>query len=384
MNRTFAIGLAVFTVSTSPALAQNSDLPLGDEQGNRAMHGAPSGENEVFDPAPSVEFLVTQEKQTVTLSYSLISAENRRVDSENVTRASTTRLGMTASATLKEGQNDKSLLTLDGFSGGTTVGLHFSHSWNKLGSGKAVADEVDRQFAAAKLACNKRLESDARMSVADKALECSGDNGGQGYFTAIYNPSGFRDALGVQFLNPITPYFGFDFEGNQAKFDYLDRTSFSMKSTKKFSYEAQIYAGGVLRDRPMGARITMTLARKFEDADPVNLCQTTTVPGQIQCLEGADGAPTPTTQRTVGVQGYAAFGIDKQGNPRFGFAPSFSYDWHNDAFEIDAPLYLARDAQKRLSGGIRATYTDEPDPAGGRKTDFNIGLFIGVPLKWPL
>ena len=232
--------------------------------------------------------------------------------------------------------------------------------------------------------CRENDENKNNLSTEELEKECNGSNGGMGVLVATYDPQGFGKTLKVQFKNPITPFVGFDLTGNQDSFSYLDRPTFTIKKEKKFGYEARAYIGGVSRDHPFGARISVTFARKYDEADPVNLCQATSVPGQTQCLTGADGPTTATEQRTIGGQFFLAFGKDKRQAPRFAIAPAVSYDWKNDVFEVNAPIYFARNSERQLSGGIRIDYTNEPNPTGGRKTDFSIGLFIGVPLSWGL
>ncbi|MBD8548851.1 hypothetical protein [Sphingomonas sp. CFBP 8760] len=58
-----------------------------------------------------------------------------------------------------------------------------------------------------------------------------------------------------------------------------------------------------------------------------------------------------------------------------------SYDTSNDILSLDVPVYIARDDAGQLRGGLRAIYTDRPDPTGGRTDDLSIGIFIGVPFS---
>lgn len=385
MTKTLVFGLLAASVFASPAWAGNDYQPPEQvEGGARAMSGAPVADNQVFGSIPAVEFSVTQNKQEVTLGYSIISVGNKPTSNPNETHGTTTRFGFTASTTLKEGQDDKNLLTLNGFTGGTSIGLHFAHSWTTLGKGSAVDNVLSEAVKVATERCLADPENRARYKPEALEKECNGSNGGQGDLVATYYPEGNDEALKVQFKNPITPFVGFDLTGNQDSFAYLDRPTFSIKKEKKFGYEARAYVGGVSRDHPFGARISVTFARKYDEADPVNLCQATLVPGQTQCLSGADGPTTATEQRAVGGQFFLAFGKDKRQVPRFAIAPAVSYDWKNDVFEVNAPIYFARNADHQLSGGVRIDFIDEPNPTGGRKTDFSIGLFIGVPLSWGL
>ena len=378
MLRHILIGLLGSSVITFPALAQ--DTGRVEEDGKNAAKGAPGGDAPILDWLPGIEFLVMQDKQVFSVNYSVVSGFNRKDPDSGSGPASTTSFSISASTTLKAEQKSKTILNLNGFSGGSSFGLHLTHSWSKQASGADVSSELRSAGANAIAECKKQ---NADLVAADLEKVCTFDNGGMGAFTARYNPEGFHKALKAQFVHPITPFVGFDLEGNQDKFEYLDRPSFSLKSESKFGYEARIYAGGLLRDHPVGFRIAVTFARKFDETDPVNLCQATSVPGQTQCLEGADGAPTPTNQRTVGGQLFLSFAPDAIGAPKFAVAPRVTYDWNSKVLEVDAPLYLVRTSERQLSAGVRMSYTSEPDTAnGGRKTDFQVGFFVGVPLDW--
>ena len=385
MTKRLLMGLLACTLLAAPAMAADDEQKVEYVAGSaRAMRGAPIADGQILDGAPSIEFGVTQEKQVVTLNYSILSVTNKPTSKPDETHGSVTNISFRASATLKDGQADRTLLSLNGFTSGTSFGVLFAHSWTTLGRGDAVKDKTKVGLADAIANCKADPRNEQLRGTPQMDKECSAENGGEGNFVSLYNQSGFQSALEAQFKNSITPFVGFDLTGNQDSYEYLDRPTFSLKKQKHIGYEARAYVGGLSRDHPFGARLSLTFARKYDEGDPINLCQTTSVPGQTQCLNAADGAPTLAEQRTVGAQAFWAFGNDSHQAPRFGFAPSVSYDWHNQVWEVTAPLYFARNKDRELSGGIRLNYISEPDPAGGRKSDLSIGLFIGVPLGWGL
>ncbi len=384
MAKFLLMGLLACTLQAAPAMAgENGPATAEVRDGESATRGGPVSDSQIFDGAPSIEFGVTQEKQVVTLRYSILSVTNKQGKNPDESKGSTTNISFTGSATLKDQQNDKTLLSLNGFTSGTSFGVHFAHSWSTLGKGDGVTTVTDESYKKAVEICLADPHNQ-QLNKTEKDKECSDKNGGEGNFVGLYYPQGFNDSIKLQFKNSVTPFVGFDLTGNQDSYEYLDRPTFSLKKQKHIGYEARAYVGGLSRDHPIGARLSVTFARKYDEGDPINLCQTTSVPGQTQCLNAADGAPTLAEQRTVGAQVFWAFGNDSHQAPRFGFAPSVSYDWNNHVFEATAPLYFARNKDRELSGGVRVNYIDAPDPAGGRKSDLSIGLFIGVPLGWGL
>ena len=364
-----------------PAYANEAaDVPAS-ERPFQAVQETPNSESLGLSASPSLELSVTQDKQDISLDVSLISSRSRRAPNSALIDTSFHQLTFNAKTTLDEGVRENTILSPKGFAAGTSLELKYTHFWQQTRS----AESFKKQRAEALETAIKNCKADpANQSLDAEAIgkECSKANGGLGYLLSRYYPTGYQEINRKTLAKPTTPFAGTSFNGNQTKYSYLDRTSFTIGKSSKFGYEASIFGGLIFRDSPLIARVSFTYAKKYDPADPVNLCQSTTIIGQTQCLEGADGAPTKTEQRTVGLQAFWAFAPDSQNAPRFGIAPSVAYDWKNETLQIDLPVFLARNKERRLTGGIKASYLSEPDPAGGRKDNFIIGVFVGVPLGW--
>jgi hypothetical protein len=51
-----------------------------------------------------------------------------------------------------------------------------------------------------------------------------------------------------------------------------------------------------------------------------------------------------------------------------------TFDFKSDVFGIDVPLFLVRNKEKQLSGGIRLGWRDDTDA-------FSAGVFVGKAFK---
>lgn len=362
-----------FAADDPPAIA-------GDEQAYYAVQEAPNSETLGLTSVPHLELHIDQDKQDVSFNVSLVTSHSRRAEDSAVIKSDFDQLTLTAQTTLGKDKKQKTILRPKGFGDGTSIELRYTHFWQQIADPTTYQKAQQDAYAIAVANCRSQNAATLEPKVLEKT--CSKQNGGLGNFMSIYNPDGFKATRARVFARAATPFAGLSFNGNQTKYNYLDRPTFTLLDTSRFGYEASLFGGLMFRDTPLIVRGSLTFAKKYDEADPVNLCQATTVPGQTMCLSGADGAPQKAEQRTVSLQTYWALAPDSEGAPRFGIAPSGSYDWKNKTWQIDFPIYLARNKDKQLSGGVMASYINAPDAAGGRKGDFTIGVFIGLPLGW--
>jgi hypothetical protein len=364
----------------APALAQDS---LAKERAQIAVQNAPRDGSLGLSPLPILELLAGKDKQTVSLDWSLISSRPHRAPGTGIITNNFNQFTLSASKDLGDGEDTADLINLKGFNNGVTVGLKWTWFGQQTKANTIVTQLLDSEYDAAVEIC-KIHERNQGKPQADLDKECSRQNGGEGYFVNLYNPSGFRKAKRVMYVKKSTMFGGLKIDGNQEKFNYLDRASFSLDKESKFGYEASAFVGWMFRDTPTIVKLDLGFARKYDATDPVNLCQATTVPGQTQCLTGPDGKPAKIEQRTISAQVTHAFASDDLRFPQFAVSPRVTYDWKNEAFEASLPVYFARNTERGLSGGVRLDYENAKDATGKRTDDFSIGLFVGVPLSFGL
>jgi hypothetical protein len=371
--------LAALLASTS-AYAETGPLSsAGEERAHLAAQHAPNDNSLGLTSIPKLELIANKDKQKVSLDWSLVSSASKRLPGTGIIKSNFDQFTLSASAELGEGSDNTELLNLKGFPNGTTVGLKWTHFWKQTDVGRDVTKILDSEYDTAVAICENH-HNNSELSADALQKECSRANGGEGFVVNRYNPDGFRKAQRSLIKNPITPFIGLKIDGNQAKYKYLDAAAFAYTKKSKFSYEATAFVGGLFRDSPTIIKASFTLARKYEEQNTVSICQPTSIVGQTKCLSGADGAPTIEKQQTGTIELYRAFANDDLEFPQFAIAPSISYDFKNKGYEASLPIYFARNAEKRLSGGVRLGYLSALDTAGNRKGEFSMGLFVGIPL----
>jgi hypothetical protein len=292
------------------------------------------------------------------------------------TGISATQFTMSAAASLDKNK-EASLLGLKGFPGGTQVSLKLTHY---MAGFKPTGDE-QAEVAEARRLCRlaKTQESVAAPQI-DAACDPYEHAGGVSRFVATYNPNGLGRLLQTVMPGPIY-FFGGEFGGSQTDFDYLDRAAFAMKSTSKFGYGTSAYGGIILPSGQTSITGSFTYARRYKGRDPVTLCQAINAIPQTQCITAPDGAPKRTTRAIASLELRQAFGASVGEFASFAIAPEFSYDLNNDGYSLDVPLYLVGDGKGKLRGGVRFGYVNSPKAAGGRESDYSLGLFIGLPFS---
>lgn len=379
-NPNFLVGIVYLVAGASAANAQEKSTAQ-IERAHVGAQVAPNDSSLGLGTVPKLELSTTQDKQKISLDWSLVSSESKRLPGTGIIENNFNQITLNVSTKLGEDEKTTEILNLKGFPNGTTVGLKWTHFWQQLRSGVDVNSVLDAVLETAISICEAHPRN-RFLSVKEKGAECSADNGGEGYFVDLYNPEGFRRANRAQYVKNFTPFAGMSIDANQAKYSYFDKDAFKKNSDSKFSYEASLFAGLMLRDSPTIGRISFTVAEKYKEGDNITICQPVGTGSQIQCLEGPDGSPSIKEQRSISLDLIHAFAADELRSPQFGLAPRVSYDFKSKGYEASLPIYFVRNADRQLSGGIKFDYSNTPKKAGGRKEEFTAGLFIGVPLKF--
>lgn len=172
--------------------------------------------------------------------------------------------------------------------------------------------------------------------------------------------------------NAPTWFYGLEATANRNTFKFLDRPSFTLSEEKKTGYQVSAFGGIIGGTGNWSLRGGFSHSRSYSGQDEVEICQTTTVIGQTQCLTGADGAPGKKTLNVISAEGRILFplsGVYSQ----IGVAPEVALDVDSGEYSVDVPIYFAPNKDGHLTGGIRVGYASEKD-------NLTFGLFVGVPF----
>lgn len=319
-------------------------------------------------------------KSSVTPDFQLIASDKDKVASLAWTidvtgrsplgNLSADQLTMTASSKLND-QGEAHIVGLGGFSGGTEIRLTYIH----YGSRIALSGLEKTPVIIAEENCLAQKPADP-----EKTCNAYVYLTGVGDFVAKYNKAGFSALMNEVLPGPMW-FYGIDFLGNQTTHNYLDRTAFTLKDAKRFSFGASAFGGLIFGQGATAVEAGFTWRRKDGEQDPVEICQPIAGTIQSQCLTGPDGAPVRSAQAIASVSLRHAFPVDPGENWTLAIAPEISADFKNSSWSVDVPVYFAGSDSGKLRGGVRAIYLNERKAGGERQGGVTLALFVGVPFS---
>ena len=173
--------------------------------------------------------------------------------------------------------------------------------------------------------------------------------------------------------NAPTYFFGADATVGRKSYSFLDREAFANESESNTGYEIAAFGGIIGGSGNWSARVGISHARTYADQDSVELCRSVVGSTDILCLSGADGPPTRNNRTILSLEGRQLFRLaNALGN--IGIAPELAIDVDDGEYTVDVPIYLARNADGQLNGGVRVSYSSD-------ENDVAFGIFVGVPFN---
>ncbi|HYE29626.1 MAG TPA: hypothetical protein VD887_13555 [Allosphingosinicella sp.] len=226
----------------------------------------------------------------------------------------------------------------------------------------------------------RNIVADARFTTIPEAVRSRcvhGTEAEPGDFlplVALYGAPGLEDEV-IRSLTGDAPtfFFGADATIGETEFSFLDRTSFSIQKDSRTGYSVEGFAGVIGGSGNWSIRGGVSYSRAHEAQRAVQLCRPVAGSADIQCLTGADGAPTRNSRTVASAEGRLLLPLGPQlGN--IGIAPEFAIDVDEGDWSLDVPIYFARNGEGQLTGGARIGYASEGD-------DVSFGFFVGVPFN---
>jgi hypothetical protein len=361
----------------APALAQESKEEVSHQvlrerlsyKADAIAGGASNDATLSRNTTPSLQFLASDDDKVASLGFTLDLKPKQPKDAIVDSQAS-----FTASSKLDD-SGDAKVLGLKGFAKGTEIKAaytHFSARLHLTGTPDTTQEKVAIEN------CKASPEGKAGTVVCDPA---SYNPNGASAFVAHYNREGYPEYLG-QFAG-LPTFYGVEIAGNQAGYNYLDRTAFATKSESHFGYKGTLFGGGLFSGKD-GSQTSITgsytWGRAYNENDEITLCQPLAGGVQSQCLTAKDGAPGKQDLSIFSLEIRYAFGAEVGEYAKAAIAPEFSYDVESEAYSVTLPVYLVGDDKGKLRGGVRAVYLNEKQPTGGRDDAFTLGVFVGVPF----
>jgi hypothetical protein len=115
--------------------------------------------------------------------------------------------------------------------------------------------------------------------------------------------------------------------------------------------------------------------RRFEAPDKRILCPTPAPPAPLECRQAVFGPPEREEDATAFgvVRTLDFFGVARNGVP-FALELRAAYDFDDNEFAVEAPLYFFLDDKSRYRGGFSVSWSN--------RDHWGIGFFVGVPLDF--
>jgi hypothetical protein len=171
--------------------------------------------------------------------------------------------------------------------------------------------------------------------------------------------------------NAPTLFFGAEGTVSQNDYSFLDRTAFKIDEASHRGYAISAFAGVIGGSGSWSLRAGLTYARDYKQQRSIELCRPLTGSTDTQCLTGRDGPPTRQTNAAASLEGRLRFATPIGD---IGLAPAVAIDLDEGEYTLDLPIYIARDSDDRLTGGVQVGYSSA-------KNDVSFGFFIGVPFN---
>lgn len=283
---------------------------------------------------------------------------------------SSTDFAITITAPLSEETKEANFLTVDGLPNQLSVGLSLTHSLVDLND---VADTsaVDMKFLGIAEARCKTAEANAALSTEARDKKCADLDAASAYpYLTPADQKEWSDQRERTYdAIKSKPFWiaSVSAEAGTKKFAFFDATTLGEQSDRKVSWSAGAWIGFLPNLKsPVFFVAGFEAKRDYEAADNATYCPVGGPGPTVKCTTGAFGPPT--TEIDYKISGKLRFSLG--GAIPVGLEISSSYDFHDDSWGVEVPIYLLPNKDGGLVGGLRGAYDSKKD-------DFQFGVFIG-------
>lgn len=300
--------------------------------------------------ARGIQITTEQGDTSVAFRYGWSTASGKGFGTDASTAVFQT-YAFTASAPLAD-SGDSQLASLDALASGFALEAKYTHTTITRAKGRN-GDAMTAMCA--RLTAAKPEILTERPDFIDKcSLELFGLYGAEDEFEA------FKTLVWGE--RPTATIWGASARVGKDSFDFFDPTTLAEGSADKTAWSVK----GFWAHRPLDGDWLLTLAAEHQDAyeasDAAILCPTAT--GVVTCVNGPIGAPQKVRKDIVSAEYRRAF-------KGFSAATVLQYDVNNDVSAVEVPIYLVRDKDGDLNGGVKLGWRSDTG-------DVTAGVFIGT------
>ncbi|GJI91264.1 hypothetical protein [Duganella hordei] len=344
-------------------LAALSGIHATGQELSQAVLPAGGGLKDPSQLAPGVELRAGKGDDQVTLKLSRYVSEPEGQLLPNGDRLARFSTGSLLFSTPLSKRNTTELLTLDGLATGSSVAFQyssFSASFRPaLATERAAKDQICAVVLKKKQAKEDKKASDPK---AEQPIECDSSDV-EKYGTPKQQKDWERLSWGDAAMPP--QIWGASAEVGFPTHDYVNTDTLAKESSKEHPWSVGAYYA-LSPDRSNTIySISAKYQRSYEDGKEGVLCPVVAPTGvsSVSCASGALGATVRKTKKLL------AFDVRHDfGNVAVGL--TITRDFAQPATSVELPLYLIKNSDGKLNGGLKFGYRSDTKQYGA-------GVFVG-------
>lgn len=292
---------------------------------------------------------------------------------ESAGSTSSSDFAITVTAPLSKKTKRADFLSVDGLPSQLSLGVSYTHSLVNLNVDEATFPLQQRASDLLTKATETCLvaPSTQALAAATRETKCRGlilSEAGD-FLSPEENTE--LDALYSNTYNILTarPYTVLGLNGTigTQKFNYFDTSTLAGQEERKVAYSAGAWVGYLPHLKsPVFFIASFETRRSYSEAGQATYCPTGATTPTVKCTTGAFGPPSGEIDHKI--SGKVRFKI--KGLNAFGIEMSAAYDFHDDTWGVELPIYFLPNTDNSLIGGFRVAYDSKKD-------DFQAGIFVG-------
>jgi hypothetical protein len=280
-------------------------------------------------------------------------------NSNSATGVYTTKSFVVSAPLDKKSETGTNLATLDGIASGFEVSFNF----DRVSKGLSLSRELSEMSRVDRIL---KLPEDCQslgILIDNKKDTCNSD--------AVLDAATPRaDPKQVEIFERWQPaerslLTGYQLKIGQDDFNYYSAVDLSKQSATKVPWSVGGHVGVLGGSWYLGGALKLQQSYKAPSSRTACLLE----PGELiaQCVTGSLAAPKDEKKYLAGLEGRRAFGD-------VGVGVRIQRDFKNDEWRAEVPIYLFRNEDKILNGGLRFGWTTTEK--------FVAGIFVGVPFRF--
>jgi hypothetical protein len=414
VTKFLTIGVIATMASAAPSLAESlkpsAEKAQTELKKAEAVVGA-SGPIERAGGASSFSALQFSSEQGETtaslgLSFNLKRYEPVETDREGFYNVSSLKLNLNGEVPIDDSKTGGKIFSGDSLLSGTKIKLSLNRFSTTLGDGRGVEDIENRSFVLcvhkeAKVwqkanASEENIEkydkflteysmgirnstpSNALTKITKEFPDISGHikpicfSGEARDIVYNYNRNQFEEYDKGYFDHSASQFMGLDASLAKDSYSLLNRAGFSKDSVNRTSWEVGAFYGWIGSDLSWSVRGRLVYGKSYKSPEEAQICRAVAGSTDPECLSAPDGKPKSSKSGLGSFEARKLFRLDADNV--IGVAPQITYSIEEKNLGLEVPIYLSRDKDNKLNGGLKFSYASKGD-------DFAIGLFVGVPFS---